>query len=431
MAARPEFSAETHDDVGSLAVSIFDRDALSQAFDGIDVILHLATHIPTGASAVDSSAWQENDMLRADATAALVDAAMEAGVTTFVYPSVCFVYADGGSAWLRAGAPLDPAAVLDSTLAAEREVARFAAHADTRGVVLRLGSLYGPSSATTRASLVTAARGGPALPGPGDAYTPTLWENDAGSALAAALHAPSGVYDIVDDDPLPRAAVNDLYLRAVGRRPTGTLAPSGDELAGTALGFLLRSHRITNSSFRQATEWRPSIASVADATDALGLIATEAPHALTPTATHHRRPQPPETDMLTETDFELLARHTDAENGHRLDDTLATLTPDCTFEDVALGLTLTGHAGAAEYYRMWWDGLDVTVDVEDVLTVADQPIVVAETTWRGHHIGPFLGVDATNRPVRVPVVIIARLEAGLLAHERLYWDRQHVLDQIR
>lgn len=281
LAARPESSTETHDHAASLAVSIFDRDALSQALDGTDVILHLATHIPTGASAVDPSAWHENDMLRADATAALVDAAIDAGVTTFVYPSVCFVYADGGSAWLRSGAPLDPPAILDSTLAAEREVARFAAHAGTRGVVLRLGSLYGPSSATTRASLLTATQGGPALPGPSDAYTPTLWESDAGSALAAALHAPSGVYDIIDDDPLPRAAVNDLYFRAVGRRPTGTLATSDDALAGTVLAFLLRSHRITNSSFRQATEWRPSIASVTDATDALGLIATEALDALT------------------------------------------------------------------------------------------------------------------------------------------------------
>lgn len=135
--------------------------------------------------------------------------------------------------------------------------------------------------------------------------------------------------------------------------------------------------------------------------------------------------------MLTEADFEVLARHTDAENGHRLEDTLATLTPDCTFEDAALGLTLAGHAGAAEYYRMWWEGLDVTVDVERVLPVADQPVVVAETIWKGRHIGSFLGVDATDRYVRVPVVIIARLEAGLLAHERLYWDRLQVLDQIR
>jgi len=281
MATHPDSSAENHDGTTSLAVSIFDRHALGHVLEGTDVILHLATHVPTGASAVEPSVWHENDMLRADATAALVDAAIDSDVTTFVYPSICFVYADGGSTWLRAGAPLDPAAVLDSTLVAEREVARFAAHAERRGVVLRLGSLYGPSSAGTRASLLAAARGGPALPGPGEAYTPTLWEADAGAALAAAVDASSGVYDIVDDDPLPRAAVNDLYHRAVGRQPTGTRPPSGDGLAGTALGFLLRSHRITNSSFRQTTGWGPSVASVADAVDALGGIAKEALHALT------------------------------------------------------------------------------------------------------------------------------------------------------
>lgn len=135
--------------------------------------------------------------------------------------------------------------------------------------------------------------------------------------------------------------------------------------------------------------------------------------------------------LLTPADFDLLARHTEAENAHHLADTLATLTPDCTFEDVALGLTLTGHEGASRYYRMWWEGLDVTVDVENVLAVADQPVVVAETTWQGRHVGPFLDIPATNREVMVPVVIIARLDEGLLAHERLYWDRQHVLDQIR
>jgi len=40
----------------------------------------------------------------------------------------------------------------------------------------------------------------------------------------------------------------------------------------------------------------------------------------------------PESDPT----LELLIRHTEAENGHRLDDTLATLTAECTFEDVAL-----------------------------------------------------------------------------------------------
>ncbi len=281
VAARPGSNVRCLGNARAIAVSIFDRDEVGHLLEGADAIVHLATHIPTGPSSLDAAAWHENDRLRAEATAALVDAAIDAGVTTFVYPSVCFVYADSGCAWLRAGAPLDSAAVLDSTLTAEREVARFAARADSRGVVLRLGGLYGPSTPSTRAGLAAAARGSAALPGPDEAYTPTLWDHDAGTALAAALDAPSGVYDIVDDDPLPRAEVNDLYFRAVGRQSTSTRAPSSDDLVATSLEFLLRSHRITNSSFRQTTGWRPSVASVTDAARSLALIASEVPGVLT------------------------------------------------------------------------------------------------------------------------------------------------------
>lgn len=134
--------------------------------------------------------------------------------------------------------------------------------------------------------------------------------------------------------------------------------------------------------------------------------------------------------MLTDQDFELLQRHTDAENAHRLDDTLATLTEDCIFYDVALGGRRTGHAGAAEYYRTWWDGLDVVVEVEHLYPIAGAPMVVAETVWKGRHVGPFLEVAPTLREVTVPVVIVARLRDGLLHEERLYWDRQHVVEQM-
>lgn len=133
--------------------------------------------------------------------------------------------------------------------------------------------------------------------------------------------------------------------------------------------------------------------------------------------------------MLTERDWAVLARHTEVENAHRLDDTLATLSPDCVFEDVALGTIWRGRAQAAEYYRMWWEGLDVHVDVESVHATGDGT-VIAETIWTGRHIGSFLGVEATGRAVELPLVIVAELADGLLARERLYWDRQTVLDQL-
>lgn len=62
---------------------------------------------------------------------------------------------------------------------------------------------------------------------------------------------------------------------------------------------------------------------------------------------------------MTDDEFrKLLARHLEAENAHRLADTLGTLTSDCLFEDVALGRRFGGHEGAAAYYRMWWDGFE-------------------------------------------------------------------------
>jgi steroid delta-isomerase-like uncharacterized protein len=45
-------------------------------------------------------------------------------------------------------------------------------------------------------------------------------------------------------------------------------------------------------------------------------------------------------------------RHLAAENAHRMQETLAELHPDCVFEDLPLGKTYRGHAGAEAYYRL-------------------------------------------------------------------------------
>ena len=40
------------------------------------------------------------------------------------------------------------------------------------------------------------------------------------------------------------------------------------------------------------------------------------------------------------------------------------------------------------------------------------------------------GVAATNRPVRIPLVVIVKFRDGKLAHEHIYWDQASVLKQI-
>jgi SnoaL-like domain len=65
--------------------------------------------------------------------------------------------------------------------------------------------------------------------------------------------------------------------------------------------------------------------------------------------------------MTSEALAQLLRRHLEAENARRMDDTLATLTEDCVFDDRALARTFHGRAGAADYYRIWWDAFSPTV----------------------------------------------------------------------
>lgn len=124
----------------------------------------------------------------------------------------------------------------------------------------------------------------------------------------------------------------------------------------------------------------------------------------------------------------LLARHLEAENAHDVDGTLATLTDDCVFVDTALG-TFDGHDGAAEFYRLWWDAFDNEVTPEH-LHIVDDRTAVAETRWRGTHVGTFLGIEPTARAVDVPVAIVVDVRDGRMATERLYWDARSVVETL-
>src|SRR5215207_7290203 len=161
---------------------LFDPESLSRALAGADAVLHLATRIPPSSDMRRRSAWVENDRIRAVGSKNLVDAALAAGAHVFVYPSFAFVYPDGGDSWIEAAStPVDPIEILHSTIAAEREVARFAASDDPserRGISLRLGFLYGSDLPSTTEQLQLARRGVSMFGGAPQAFTPALWIGD-------------------------------------------------------------------------------------------------------------------------------------------------------------------------------------------------------------------------------------------------------------
>src|SRR3954466_16184661 len=142
--------------VRAVEADVYDETSLRRAFDGADAVVNLLTHIPSIDRMADRSAWEENDRLRTDASAAIARAAGAAGAQRLVQESIAFVYADGGDAWLDEDAPVIGGGVTTSALTAERNAReRFAGDV----VVLRFGLFVGPDSGWTQAALRAAREG--------------------------------------------------------------------------------------------------------------------------------------------------------------------------------------------------------------------------------------------------------------------------------
>jgi UDP-glucose 4-epimerase len=233
---------------GAVEADVFDEESLRRAFGGADAVINVLTHVPSPDRMADPSAWEENDRLRAEASAAISRAARAAGVQRLVQESIAFVYADGGDAWLDEDAPVADGGVATAPLTAERN-ARELFDGDT--VVLRFGQLIGPDSESTLATL-KAARGGASIAaGPPGAYRPTLWLDDTATAIAAALRVPAATYNVVDTDPATNAEIDAALAAAVGVQALRPSAPQD-----TPQG---RSLRLSNRRLREASGWAPRL----------------------------------------------------------------------------------------------------------------------------------------------------------------------------
>jgi nucleoside-diphosphate-sugar epimerase len=185
---------------GRAELDLFDPAAVAGRLRGVDAVLHLATRIQPLEKMGQPQAWRQNDRLRAEASAILVDAALAADVKAYIQPTVTFVYPDGQPATEETNIRDDVPVILRSALAAEEQAARFAA-AGRHGVALRLGLLDGPGTGHDQ---------------PNPALGASLRTEDAGRALLAALAVPSGIYNVCRDG---ERVSNRRFAEATGWRP--------------------------------------------------------------------------------------------------------------------------------------------------------------------------------------------------------------------
>lgn len=261
--ARTAEKADRLDKQGArpVGVSIFHRAGLTEAFAGQDAIVNLASSIPPTAKFMQNKAWADNDRIRTEGSAAIVDAALAAGVPRVLQESVSMLYRDGGHAWIDEDWPTDDFPMAHGNHAAEASANRFSA-AGGVGVILRFGWFYGPGATHSEEFLALARRHICVMMGWPHTYVSSIHVGDGGEAVVAALTVPAGIYNVVDDEPLTKWDYTAALAAAAGKSAwLGVPGPLA-LLLGHRSTSLTRSLRVSNKRFRKLSGWVPRYPSV-------------------------------------------------------------------------------------------------------------------------------------------------------------------------
>ena len=258
--ARTDAKAATLRRAGAepVTVDLFDPASVRSATAGCDAIAHLATNVPTAIRAGRRRAWSTHNRLRTEATRYLLDAARDHDIGVFVKESITFIYPDRGAEWIDESVPPAASGLLAATLEGEDLVGGFT-DAGGRGVVLRFGLFYGPTSRGIDEGLRLARWRASTVAGAAGDYLSSIHTDDVASAVAAALDVPAGRYNVVDDEPLTPRDYLDAFAHVFGL-PHLRLTPAIliRLAAGSAASALLASQRVANTRFKTTTGWSPS-----------------------------------------------------------------------------------------------------------------------------------------------------------------------------
>lgn len=260
--ARSDAKAEVLRGLGAspARIDVFDAFAVHHAVAESDVVMNLATHIPPPMKSGLRGAWKQNDRLRAEASRNLVDAAISVGAKRYMQESIALFYVDRGAAEIDEDVPLDLPTNAATVAEAEAQAMRFAPHG--AAVVLRFGMFYAPDATHTKTQLRTAKLGFSPFFGSEDGYQAMIHLDDAASAVLAALQAPTGEWNVVDDEPITRKEAAEALAVALGRRRLRALPKALTKVGGDVFTALTRSQRVSNRRFKDATGWAPSYPSV-------------------------------------------------------------------------------------------------------------------------------------------------------------------------
>jgi nucleoside-diphosphate-sugar epimerase len=249
----------------------YDADAVRAAVVAArpEVVVNALTDIPADLNPRRyAQQMAGNDRIRREAGPHLVAAAEAAGARRIVAESIAFAYApgpglavEGDALWHDA-----PGGFGRSTHALEALESAVLGSDAVEGVVLRFGWFYGPGTGygPGGGSLDMVRRRRFPVIGDGAGVFSWIHVDDAAAATVRALdHGPSGVYNVVDDEPAPaRVWLPDLADALGAPKPGRVPAWVARIAAGPfAVASMTRTRGASNARAKTELGWAPAHAS--------------------------------------------------------------------------------------------------------------------------------------------------------------------------
>jgi nucleoside-diphosphate-sugar epimerase len=253
-----------------------DPDAVAQAVASAEpeVIVHQLTALSGPMSMRDarhpdrSAGFIMTNRLRTEATDHLLAAGRAVGARRFVAQSFgAFRFAHAGGPVLTEADPLDPDP--PAAMRAGQEGLLYLERAVTtidwgEGLALRYGSFYGPGTAISLAPDAQMAapvrkRWFPIV-GDGGGITSHIHIDDAATATVVAVErGPSGVYNVVDDDPAPVRDWLPVLASVLGAKPPRRVPRWLGRLAAgeTATIMATEVKGASNAKAKRVLGWNP------------------------------------------------------------------------------------------------------------------------------------------------------------------------------
>lgn len=228
-----------------------------------DVVIDELTSLPKDPNEMPKYAARDRT-LRIEGGGNLFRAAIANGVRRYLQQSSGFFLKAAPGTLADESAPLDvdasPAVAAGARSYTELEARLFSTNA-IEGIALRYGFFYGPKTwyyPGEAAANMVAQRQSPVV-GKGEGVSSFVHIEDAAVATVEALEAEPGVYNLVDDNPLPQAVWLPAFARFLGAlEPPHLTVAEVTAIAGEdAVYYATKLSGASNAKAKRVLGWKP------------------------------------------------------------------------------------------------------------------------------------------------------------------------------